>query len=238
MSEVLIDTESSIRLLTLNRPEKLNAINDALSHALKSAIKEAVSDDNVSVILLTGAGRAFSAGADLKEAASNGRRPQREALNSAINSTSVYNALIACDKPVIAAVNGYALGAGSAIAVSCDLVLASDDAVFGYPELKHGLAATAVSPTLVAQIGRKHATELLLLAENLPAARAAEIGLINRVVPKDELMTTAKLWANIMSGFDSDALWMTKRMIRRSSEMTLAQAHGLAADSLTVMRGF
>jgi enoyl-CoA hydratase/carnithine racemase len=238
MSEVLKDTEGSIRLLTLNRPEKLNAINDALSHALKSAIKEAASDDNVSVILLTGAGRAFSAGADLKEAASNGRRPQREALNSAINSTSVYNALIACDKPVIAAVNGYALGAGSAIAVSCDLVLASDDAVFGYPELKHGLAATAVSPTLVAQIGRKHATELLLLAENLPAARAAEIGLINRVVPKDELMTTAKLWANIMSGFDSDALWMTKRMIRRSSEMTLAQAHGLAADSLTVMRGF
>ena len=238
MSEVLIDTEGSIRLLTLNRPEKLNAINDALSHALKSAIKEAVSDDNVSVILLTGAGRAFSAGADLKEAASNVRRPQREALNSAINSTSVYNALIACDKPVIAAVNGYALGAGSAIAVSCDLVLASDDAIFGYPELKHGLAATAVSPTLVAQIGRKHATELLLLAENLPAARAAEIGLINRVVPKDELMTTAKLWANIMSGFDSDALWMTKRMIRRSSEMTLAQAHGLAADSLTVMRGF
>jgi enoyl-CoA hydratase/carnithine racemase len=238
MSDVLIDTEGSIRLLTLNRPEKLNAINDALSHALKSAIKEAASDDNVSVILLTGAGRAFSAGADLKEAASNGRRPQREALNSAINSTSVYNALIACDKPVIAAVNGYALGAGSAIAVSCDLVLASDDAIFGYPELKHGLAATAVSPTLVAQIGRKHATELLLLAENLPAARAAEIGLINRVVPKDELMTTAKLWANIMSGFDSDALWMTKRMIRRSSEMTLAQAHGLAADSLTVMRGF
>ena len=238
MSEVLIDTEGSIRLLTLNRPEKLNAINDALSHALKSAIKEAASDDNVSVILLTGAGRAFSAGADLKEAASNGRRPQREALNSAINSTSVYNALIACDKPVIAAVNGYALGAGSAIAVSCDLVLASDDAIFGYPELKHGLAATAVSPTLVAQIGRKHATELLLLAENLPAARAAEIGLINRVVPKDELMTTGKLWANIMSGFDSDALWMTKRMIRRSSEMTLAQAHGLAADSLTVMRGF
>lgn len=238
MSEVLIDTEGSIRLLTLNRPEKLNAINDALSHALKSAIKEAASDDNVSVILLTGAGRAFSAGADLKEAASNGRRPQREALNSAINSTSVYNALIACDKPVIAAVNGYALGAGSAIAVSCDLVLASDDAIFGYPELKHGLAATAVSPTLVAQIGRKHATELLLLAENLPATRAAEIGLINRVVPKDELMTTAKLWANIMSGFDSDALWMTKRMIRRSSEMTLAQAHGLAADSLTVMRGF
>ena len=238
MSEVLKDTEGSIRLLTLNRPEKLNAINDALSHALKSAIKEAASDDNVSVILLTGAGRAFSAGADLKEAASNGRRPQREALNSAINSTSVYNALIACDKPVIAAVNGYALGAGSAIAVSCDLVLASDDAVFGYPELKHGLAATAVSPTLVAQIGRKYATELLLLAENLPAGRAAEIGLINRVVPKDELMTTAKLWANIMSGFDSDALWMTKRMIRRSSEMTLAQAHGLAADSLTVMRGF
>ena len=238
MSEVLIDTEGSIRLLTLNRPEKLNAINDALSHALKSAIKEVANDDNVSVILLTGAGRAFSAGADLKEAASNGRRPQREALNSAISSTSVYDALIACDKPVIAAVNGYALGAGSAIAVSCDLVLASDDAVFGYPELKHGLAATAVSPTLVAQIGRKHTTELLLLAENLPAARAAEIGLINRVVPKDELMTTAKLWANIMSGFDSDALWMTKRMIRRASEMTLAQAHGLAADSLTVMRGF
>ncbi len=238
MSEVLIDTEGSIRLLTLNRPEKLNAINDALSHALKSAIKEAANDDNVSVILLTGAGRAFSAGADLKEAASNGRRPQREALNSAISSTSIYDALIACDKPVIAAVNGYALGAGSAIAVSCDLVLASDDAVFGYPELKHGLAATAVSPTLVAQIGRKHATELLLLAENLPAARAAEIGLINRVVPKDKLMTTAKLWANIMSGFDNDALWMTKRMIRRASEMTLSQAHGLAADSLTVMRGF
>jgi len=237
-NEVLIETDGPVQILTLNRPDKLNAVNEALSQNLRQAITNAAHDDKIAVVILTGSGRAFSAGADLKEAAKNGERSQRQSLQAASNSTAIYEALIACDKPVIAAVNGYALGAGSAIAISCDLVIASDNAVLGYPELKHGLAATAVSPTLVAQIGRKPASELLLLAENITSQRALEIGLINRVVPSQELMACAKTWASTLAGHNHDALWMTKRMIRRSSEMTLSQAHSLAADSLTVMRGF
>ncbi len=104
--------------------------------------------------------------------------------------------------------------------------------------MKRGLAATAVSPTLVAQIGRKAAAELLLLCENAPAEKAKAMGLVNRVVPDAEVLPAALEWAETMAAFDHDALWMTKRMIRRSAELTLDQAHRLANDAMLVMRGF
>ncbi len=236
--EVLIEDRGAVRLMTLNRPDKLNAVNGALTDALMAAIQAAGADDGVAAIVLTGAGRAFSAGADMKEAASHKDRSQRATVAAAGRSTRLYAALIGLDKPVVAAVNGYALGAGAAIAMSADLVVAGESAILGYPEVKRGLAATAVSPTLVAQIGRKAAAELLLLCENAPAEKAKAMGLVNRVVPDAEVLPAALEWAETMAAFDHDALWMTKRMIRRSAELTLDQAHRLANDAMLVMRGF
>ncbi len=235
---VLIENRGPVRLLTLNRPDKLNAINGALSIDLKAALTGADSDDDVAAIVLTGAGRAFSAGADMKEAASHAGRSHRQRIQASGGSTAQYEAILGIDKPVIAAINGYALGGGCALVMASDIVVAGENAILGYPEVKRGLAATAVSPTLVAQIGRKWASELLLLCENITAARAAEIGLVNRVVPDAEVIDTAVAMAETLAGFDHDALWMTKRMIRRSADMSLTQAHGLARDSMLVMRGF
>ena len=235
---VLVEDHGGVRLLTLNRPDKMNAINGTLTNDLKAALAAADKNDTVAVIVLTGAGRAFSAGADMKEAQSHAGRGQRANIQASTGSTALYEAIMAIDKPVIAAVSGYALGGGCALVMASDIVVAGESAILGYPEVKRGLAATAVTPTLVAQIGRKWASELLLLSENISASRAAQIGLVNRVVPDAKVVSTALDMAETLAGYSHDALWMTKRMVRRSADLSLTQAHGLARDSMLVMRGF
>lgn len=235
---ILTEDKGAVRLLTMNRHNKMNAFNGALSSALISALEQAGADDKIVAVVLTGGPRAFSAGADMKEAASHASRTQRQAIAAAQLGTALYDAVARLDKPVIAAVTGYALGAGCAVAISCDMVIAGEGAVFGYPEVKRGLAATAVTPTLVAQIGRKAASELLLLCDNVPAARAAALGLANRVVADDAAVSTALDVAAAMAAFDHDALWATKRMIRRSADLPLDQAHQMVRDNMLVMRGF
>lgn len=235
---VLVEDRDAVRLLTLNRPDKLNAINRALIVELTAALAAADADDVVAAVVLTGAGRAFSAGADMKEAQSHAGRGQRATIRAAGGSTALYEAIMAIDKPVVAAVSGYALGGGCALVMASDLVVAGENAILGYPEVKRGLAATAVTPTLVAQIGRKWASELLLLSENVTAARAAEIGLVNRVVPDGEVVEAALALAGTLSGYAHDALWMTKRVIRRAADLPLGEAHGLARDNMLVMGGF
>lgn len=235
---VIVEDRGSTRLLTLNRPDKLNALNGELTATLRQALSAADADDDVRAVVLTGAGRAFSAGADMKEAATHAGRPQRQAIRAAGGSTALYEAIAGIDKPVVAAVRGYALGGGCALVMAADLAVAGASAILGYPEVKRGLAATAVTPTLVAQIGRKHAAELLLLSENVTAERAAEMGLVNRVVPDEDVIDAALALAETLGGYDADALWMTKRMIRRSADLSLADAHGLARDNMLVMRGF
>jgi enoyl-CoA hydratase len=238
---VLAETLGFVRRLTLNRPDKLNALNGALCEALVEALQAAEQDDAVAVVVLAGSGRAFSAGADMKEGQTHRDRTHRQVIQAAsgrAQSGAVVQALLDLSKPVIAAVNGFALGAGSALAIASDIVVAGEGAVFGYPEVRRGLAATAVTPTLVAQVGRKVASELLLLCENVGAAEAKAMGLVNRVVPDAETMPTAMRLAEAIAGFDHDALWMTKRMIRRSADLPLDQAHAMARDNMLVMRGF
>jgi enoyl-CoA hydratase/carnithine racemase len=148
----------------------------------------------------------------------------------------LFRALSECAKPVVAAVHGYALGGGCSLAISCDLVVAADNAVFGYPELKAGLAATAVAPALVHQIGRKAAFELLTLCENVNAERALALGMINRVVARDDLLSEARRISEQLAGFNHDALWMTKRTIQRAASLSPAEALEMAGDASLVMR--
>ena len=232
------DDHGPVRLIVMNRADKLNALNGELSAGLMDALAAAGADDSVAAIVLAGEGRAFSAGADMKEAASHAGQPQRKAIQGSGRSTGLFSAILNCEKPVIAAVNGFALGAGCAIAISADLVVAGEGAIFGYPEVKRGLAATAVTPTVVQQIGRKAASELLLLCENVSAAEAHRLGLVNRVTPDGETRATALAMAATLAGFDHDALWATKRMIRRSADLPLDQAHAMATDAMLVMGGF
>ena len=149
---------------------------------------------------------------------------------------ALFRALAECAKPVVAAVHGYALGGGCSLVMSCDLAVAADNAVFGYPELKAGLAATAVAPALVHQIGRKAAFELLTLCDNVNADRALALGMINRVVPRDDLLPEARRMSEQLAAFNHDALWMTKRTIQRAAAMSPLEALEMAGDASLVMR--
>jgi enoyl-CoA hydratase/carnithine racemase len=231
---VLVEDQGAIRVLTLNRPTKLNAMNVELVDTLIGAVRAADDDDRVAVVILTAAGRAFSAGADISRGTTE--PTSREVVARARHMVTLFGALSACTKPIVAAVHGYVLGGGCSLAMSCDLVVAAGDAMFGYPELKAGLAATAVAPALVHQIGRKAAFELLTLCENINAERALALGMVNRVVPRDDLLTEARRMSEQLAGFNHDALWMTKRTIQRAASMSATQALDMAADASLVMR--
>lgn len=231
---IVLEDQGPIRVLTLNRPTKLNAMNAELVDTLIGAVRAADLDDGVAVLILAGAGRAFSAGADIS------RTPEapssREVIARARRMGALFRALSESSKPVVAAVHGYALGGGCSLVMSCDLAVAADNALFGYPELKAGLAATAVAPALVHQIGRKAAFELLTLCENVSAERALALGMINRVVPRDDLMSEARRMSEQLAAFNHDALWMTKRTIQRAASMSPLEALEMAGDASLVMR--
>jgi enoyl-CoA hydratase/carnithine racemase len=236
MSELILTRDAgAIRYLTMNRPEKLNAMNDALVSQLAAALRTAEADPEVAVIVLAGAGRAFCAGADLgggnaTSGAAGGEASEKAApsghqIAARLDDTiRFYGTIQRMDTPVIAAVQGYAMGGGCNLAVSCDLVVAADNAMFGYPEVKLGMAAAGVAPTLVHQIGRKAAFELLTLCNNIDARQALAFGMINRVVPADELLATASAMAEQLAGFNHDALRLTKQLIRRAADLPFAQA--------------
>ena len=236
MSELILTRDAgAIRYLTMNRPEKLNAMNDALVGQLAAALRTAEADRDVAVIVLAGAGRAFCAGADLGSGkpmngsagseASENAAPSAHQIAARLDETvRFYGTIQRMDTPVIAAVQGYAMGGGCNLAVSCDLVVAADNALFGYPEVKLGMAAAGVAPTLVHQIGRKAAFELLTLCNNIDARQALAFGMINRIVPADELLATASALAEQLAGFNHDALRLTKQLIRRAADLPFAQA--------------
>ena len=235
---VLTETVGAVRRITMNRPEKLNAMNPALVEAMIASLRAADEDDQVAVIVLAGAGRAFSAGADISKSADAAPPTAREVVAASNRTVRLYKQLTETNTPIVAEVHGYALGGGCNVAVSSDLGVAAENAVFGYPELKVGLAATAVSPAIVHQIGRKAAFELLTLCENISAARALELGMITRVVPDDELTDRAMAMAEQLAGFDHDALWMTKQTIRRAADLPLGAALEMARDGGLGMKIF
>lgn len=233
---LLSEDRGSIRLLTLNRPDKLNALNAALIKALVEGIDTAHADDTVTAVVLAGTERAFSAGADISEAATHrGEGPEAARRRSAAGRP-IWDLGARTDKPVIAAVRGYALGGGCNLAIACDLVVAGEKAIFGYPEVRRGLAATLVTPGLVHRIGPKAAFELLTLAENVTAERALALGLINRVVPDDSVIDMALALASTLAGYDQRAVRTTKRVYLQSTELGLRQSLDAAEEAALMMR--
>jgi len=176
--------------ITINRPDKLNALNDALMRELGLAIDEARERSDVGAVLLTGAGRAFVAGADIAELAGQNAA---EGKARAERGQRVFRKYEQSPKPTLAAVNGFALGGGCELAMACHIRLASDAAKFGQPEVKLGIVpgygATQRLPRLV---GKGRALQLLLTGEMIDAAEAHRIGLVNRVVPAAELLDAAR----------------------------------------------
>jgi len=228
---LLSEDRENIRLLILNRPDKLNAMNEALIHDLVAAIDTAHADDGIAAIVMTGGARAFSAGADIKEAATRKGDSPEAARRRAASHRSIYQLGARTDKPVIAAVQGYVLGGGCNLAITCDMVVAGENAKIGYPEVKVGLAATMVTPGLVHRIGPKAAFEMLSLGENITAQRAYELGMVNRVVPDDSVLDEALVLANGLTKFDNSIVRVTKQVFLDSTLLDLPKSLDAAQDA-------
>ncbi len=191
---LLLDRDGAVATVTINRPKVLNALNAQTLDDLRRAFLELRHDPSIGAIVLTGAGdRAFAAGADINELA---EQTAAGAFDLALTGQQVFALIEAIGKPVIAAVNGYALGGGCELAMACTLRIAADRARFGQPEIGLGLipgyGGTQRLPRLV---GKGRALELLLTGASIMAPEAERIGLVNRVVPFDDLLSTAKTLA-------------------------------------------
>jgi len=223
MTEVMLkEDHGAVRVLTMNRPEKLNALNTALTEGLLAALEEADCDDSVSVVVLTGAGRAFCAGADVSEfkdlTPDQADRVEKRA-GLTMRSHLIFSQM---KKPVIAAARGAAMGGGAGLALAADMVVASETLKLGYPEIKHGILPAIVITNLVRQIGRKAAFELVAKGDPLTAQRAWELGAVNKVVPDEKLMDEALTMAATLAAYDAAALFAIKQLFHKVVDLPLA----------------
>lgn len=229
-SVLQIETRGAVRLLTLNRPDKLNAMNTALIEGLVDALMAAGSDDTVGAVVIAGAGRAFSAGADTSEFRGVDPAGRQRAAHRSALAASLQERLPALDRPVIAATRGHVLGGGCALALACDMVVAAESSRFGYPEVKRGILASSVTPNLARQVGTKAAFELLVTGRSIGPVRALELGLINRIVPDGAEVEAAVALAAELAALPAAALRATKRLFYRALDVDLARAMQFARE--------
>ncbi len=233
---LLVANQGAVRVLTLNRPEKRNALNTALTQDLLEALRAADQDDSVAAIVLTGAGPGFCAGADLTEF----KDLQNEDLaeKRAELTMQLHLVFSRMQKPVVAAINGPAMGGGAGLAIAGDLAVMAENAKLGYPETRHGIVAAIVLGNLVRQVGRKAAFELVALGEPISAARALQLGMVNRVVPQEDLLAESLVLAERLAAVHRPAMAETKRLFHEVADLSLAEALERGRDANKRMRSF
>jgi (E)-benzylidenesuccinyl-CoA hydratase len=220
---VRYERDGHIATITYNRPEALNAVNGELRRDLNAAWEELRTDDEAWVAIVTGEGRAFCAGADLKDPGSAVGNDEHSfwevpSLTSLESGMEIW-------KPVIAAVNGYALGFGLTMVAACDLVIASERAQFGFPEVQLGVPTVQGAVRMPRMVSWQNAMELLLWGDRIDAERAREMGLVNRVVPHDDLMDEARAAARrLVDNCAPLAVRATKEIAKRGQEMPWVEA--------------
>ena len=228
---VLYEVERGVATLTLNRPKSLNALNGKMVEELMDVQRRFAKDDDVRVMVVTGAGRAFSAGFDLKESdAGEKRKSLLENRDLLQVDFDMIMGFWHVPKPTIAAVHGYCLAGACELALACDITIAGEDALFGEPELRFG--AGIVCMLMPWMTGPKQAKELLFTGnDRVPAKRALEIGLINKVVPQGTHLEEAKKMAREIAVMDKEAVTLTKEAIHRAYDaMGMRQALQHAVD--------
>jgi len=217
---ILTETEGSVGIITLNRPDALNAFNKTLMDELTDAIKKFEADDGIGCLIITGSEKAFAAGADIVEMASKNYIDvfKEEFI------TANWEEASRARKPVIAAVSGYALGGGCELALMCDFIIAADNAKFGQPEISIGAMPGAGGTQRLARfIGKSKAMEMCLTGRMMDAEEAERCGLVSRIVPKGELREEAIRVAKQIAGFSRPIAMLTKDAVNRAYETTLSE---------------
>ena len=247
MEDLLVERDGGVQVITLNRPDVLNALTYGMVKGLGDLLEEAQFDDSIRALVITGKGRAFSTGADL-----TGKGSAREDAYTPLGmrvTTFGYSRMITAmwslEKPVIGAINGTVAGASCNFALSTDMVIAADTAKFIQVFVRRGLVADAGGTYFLPRlVGLQKAKELMFLGEDLPAAKALEIGLIYKVVPADKLMDEAMELARRLAAGPTRAIGMMKSMLNRSFESDIlaaldreASLQGIATSTEDVVEG-
>jgi enoyl-CoA hydratase len=217
---LLVETDGRVGIITLNRPEALNALSSKLCAEVCEQLNAWAKDPEIGCVVITGAGRAFAAGADIKEMA-----PQSY-MDVYLNDmfATFETTISAFRKPIVAAVNGFALGGGCELAMLCDFILASEAAKFGQPEINLGvMPGIGGTQRLTRLVGKSKAMEMCLTGRMMDAAEAERAGLVSRVVAPDKLMEEARTAAKKIAGQSQPIAMMTKETINAAYETTLSQ---------------
>ena len=221
---ILTETRNRVGLITLNRPQALNALNNPLMREVMEALEAFDNDDAVGAIVITGSEKAFAAGADIKEMADKSATAMMDQ-----DHVAVYGRIRAVQKPVIAAVSGWALGGGCEVALSCDMIVASESAKFGQPEITIGVIPGAGgTQRLTRAVGKALAMEMILNNRTLSAQEAYQFGLVNRLVPVESYLEEAIQLADEIASRAPLAVRAAKRMVNQAYERTLSE--GLAEE--------
>ena len=228
--------EKAVLFLVLNRPEVHNAFNIQMINEMHRAFQQAVADESVRVVILTGEGKSFCAGADLNW--------MREIINFSFDQNldesrrvaALLHQIYALPKPVLALVNGAAIGGGVGFACACDVVVASEKARFGLSEVKIGLVPAAISPYVIRRIGEAQARRYFLTGERISAERALEIGLVNEVVPAEELRKRGREMANLLLSSGPRAMASCKELLFKVPGMSLEEAREFTARMIAELR--
>lgn len=224
---ILTERRGHVGLITLNRPQALNALNNQLMREVMDALESFDADADVGAMVITGNEKAFAAGADIKEMAD---KSMTEMIDS--DHVGVFGRIRAIQKPVIAAVSGWALGGGCEVALSCDMIIASESAKFGQPEITIGVIPGAGGTQRIARaVGKAIAMEMILNNRTLSAQEAYQFGLVNRVVPIEEYLNEALKLAEEIASRAPMAIRAAKKMINQAYEETLSE--GLAEEKQT-----
>jgi enoyl-CoA hydratase len=225
---ILVEREGRVAILTVNRPDKLNALNEQVRVDMLAALAQIEADDSVGVVVITGAGeKSFIAGADIGEFA--GRTPfdQRYAMRS----PRIFDIMSSFPKPVIAMINGFCLGGGCELALSCDFRIASEKARFGQPEIKLGIIPGGGGTQRLSRlVGTGQAMRLILSGDMIDAAEASRIGLVEMVVPAEELRAKTLELANRIAGMSPLTLKVAKEAIRASEKMGIEEGVNYERD--------
>ncbi|MEV0316422.1 enoyl-CoA hydratase/isomerase family protein [Nonomuraea fuscirosea] len=235
---LLTEDHGAVRVLRMNRPDKLNALNTPLTRAVLDGLRAADTDDDVRAVVLTGAGRAFCAGADLAEFSELTPHNQEAVLHRAELTARVQSMPQSMSKPIVSVVHGAAVGGGAGLAIGCDMMVVADDAVLGYPELRYSLVPALVMTGLQRQFGRKLAFELLSTGRMLDAGELVALGVANRVTDPGEAL---KAGIDIATGWaktNAQAMTAAKNLFYRVADLPFDQAMQAGRDVNAIMRGF
>ena len=236
ISPVLATFDGSVARITLNRPEKRNALNEALVSSIKAALRQANDEDAVRVVVITGAGQDFCSGADLEALRKISEASVSENVEDARSLMDLFELIRQVTVPVVAAVRGRALAGGCGLASACDLVLAASSARFGYPEVKIGFVPAMVLAILKRNVSEKRAFELLTRGTEISAEEAKQFGLVNQVFSDETFDNDVNAYVSVFEKVSRSAVALTKTLLYQTDGMAFTEALETGVDVNVIAR--